>query len=628
MATAPELYDVAAQIVKSEAQAGVSSATRVYAFGSCPIGDLNTVVPVTSVSDAAQKLGCAPGDGYSLSEIIVAAFEVVGLGQVLCIPVSHEISYTDAWKGDAALETGVYTYEKCIREDPGTVNILVAPSVVDKEFLSAMLGLCQSQDGIKSYMIYDVPGSRDQIDAGGFAKPDPISAAKKDLIQSGYATAVWGNVRTSGGYSISGAAVRACMQALNDSENQAPSRVGGNLPLGGVVGIDGQHFGSSGKYPLFLNLDSTVSAGSAAALESIFPNAILSSHPLSYSLSKMLPMFAKDIHGVQFPAHLVMQSGEIRKVDVTMDNTNSTWSFNPSGVENNEAIVALIGYKAIDEGMLLNPVVIPISAIYQGVAIDLTGSLSEDIDYVAGSDGVVDYLTIIPQSVKVGGVGFVYDETLNEGAGAIVKDLLPILNGASGKPVVEGAPVFGIYEDDIPTFYAHAEDDRYMDIRKGAYVDLIKLRKVDANSLSADGVCSVLCKYGTQYTWGDHTSAFVNNKVADERDRFENQMRMLQYICNWFLLTFGVIIDDGMTLQLRNDIIGATQAKLNGLVALGALIGQPRCTFEAANNPKDEIAMGHFVFDIRVTGTIPTKYLKAKVRYTDEGLSIYSLEAA
>ena len=96
-------------------------------------------------------------------------------------------------------------------------------------------------------------------------------------------------------------------------------------------------------------------------------------------------------------------------------------------------------------------------------------------------------------------------------------------------------------------------------------------------------------------------------------------------VCNWFILTFGPIIDDGMTLQLRNDIILATQTKLNSLVAVGALIGQPTCTFEAAENPKDEIAMGHFVFNIRVTGAIPVKYLVAKVAYTDAGLSIYEL---
>ena len=185
-------------------------------------------------------------------------------------------------------------------------------------------------------------------------------------------------------------------------------------------------------------------------------------------------------------------------------------------------------------------------------------------------------------------------------------------------------------DEDIQAFVnGNGDVDAFtMIVRKGGYNDLITLRKSDANSLSADGICSVLNKYGTHFTWGDHTSAFFHNQVADERDRFENQMRMLQYICNWFILTFGAVIDDGMTLQLRNDIIGATQAKLNGLVALGALIGQPRCTFEAASNSKDEIAMGHFVFDIRVTGTIPTKYLKAKVRYTDEGLSIYSMEAA
>ena len=102
---------------------------------------------------------------------------------------------------------------------------------------------------------------------------------------------------------------------------------------------------------------------------------------------------------------------------------------------------------------------------------------------------------------------------------------------------------------------------------------------------------------------------------------------MTQYIANWTILTFGNIIDDGMTLQMRNNILMAIQTKLNSLVGIGALIGTPSCTFEALDNPKEEIAKGHFVFNIRVTGTIPAKYLVFKVRYTDDGLKVYTSEA-
>ena len=102
---------------------------------------------------------------------------------------------------------------------------------------------------------------------------------------------------------------------------------------------------------------------------------------------------------------------------------------------------------------------------------------------------------------------------------------------------------------------------------------------------------------------------------------------MTQYIANWTVLTFGNIIDDGMTLQMRNNILMAIQTKLNSLVGIGALIGTPSCTFEALDNPKEEIAQGHFVFNIRVTGTIPAKYLVFKVRYTDEGLKVFTSQA-
>lgn len=612
----PESYGSAARIVRSEAQAGVSSATRVYMFGSSPKGELGKLYAVTSVSEAAQKIGCVPGDGYSLTEAIIAAFQVAGLGQILCIPVSHDLVYSSEWIGDAAKETGVYAYSRFVREDPGTVNILCAPSVTDGQFLSAMLSLCKPQDDIKSYMIYDVAGKYEQI-SDGFADPESISESK--LISDGYATAVWGCVRTSGGYSVSGAAVRACVQAVNDAEFNAPARVGGNLPLSGVVGVDGRMFGSAKRYPLFPNCDSSISAGSPSDVDDIFIDPVISSRALSYNLSRILPMFANNLEQKQFPAHIVMESGEIRETVAEMTNTANTWSFEPvSNIEAGENIIALIGYDKSGD-VLKNPVVIPVVATYSNSPIDLTSAMSASVTYVAGCQGLYPGLVAIPQSVKVGGVGFMFD------GNDVVIDPIEIVIGSGNQPVLEGDVCFAVKANELEAFYAAYDEPRSMVIRRDSYDDIINIRRTDANALSADGICTVINRYGSFYTWGDHTSAFFNNQVADERDRFENQMRMLQYVCNWFILTFGPIIDDGMTLQLRNDIILATQTKLNSLVAVGALIGQPTCTFEAAENPKDEIAMGHFVFNIRVTGAIPVKYLVAKVAYTDAGLSVYEL---
>lgn len=620
MADQEEFYGVESYLDSSEAQTGVSSATRVYFFGSCPKGELGRAYSISGAVSADDLLGAVPGNGYSLSEA-VAAMETCGLGRAIFIPVSHEMSYSDAWIGSAANETGVYAYEKCLREDPGTVNILCAPGVTNTDFLGALAARCHAEDGeIKSYLIYDVVSDASQVREGGYADPDAISATK--VSYGGCSTAVWGCVRTSAGYSVSGSAIRACLQALSDREQGAPSRVGGNLALTKMVGIDGKYFGTAGKYPLFLNVDSTIGADSASALSDLFDNPTISSHPLSYSLSKVLPMFEKNITAKQFPAHVVMQDGSLRSVVVSMTNTDVAWGFVfVSGVVKGESITALIGYDKVGD-KLLNPVVIPFSATYAGEALDLTSALSGDVNYVSASDGVTEGIAIIPQSVKVGGVGFVYE------GGHIVKDLVPIVEGELGQPVIEGDACYGIYESELEAFVAHADDDRHMDIRKGAYEGLIVLKKDDANKLSADGICSWLNKYGTFYSYGDHTSAFKNNKVADERWRFENQERMAEYMANWTILSFGNIIDDGMTLQMRNNILMAIQTKLNSLVGIGALIGTPTAEFIALDNPTANIAQGHFVFNIKITGTIPAKYLVFKVKYTDEGLKVYTSDAA
>jgi phage tail sheath protein FI len=75
---------------------------------------------------------------------------------------------------------------------------------------------------------------------------------------------------------------------------------------------------------------------------------------------------------------------------------------------------------------------------------------------------------------------------------------------------------------------------------------------------------------------------------------------------------------------MRNDIINEQTNYLNGLVAIGGLIGNPRCEFLATSNSIDNIVEGKFVWDINTTETNPAKVIEAKIAFTTEGLLAYT----
>lgn len=155
----------------------------------------------------------------------------------------------------------------------------------------------------------------------------------------------------------------------------------------------------------------------------------------------------------------------------------------------------------------------------------------------------------------------------------------------------------------------------------------IYLSKSASTELSAGGICAVVRRSGSYFTWGDHTSAFVEGGSAPERARFENRSRMGLFIKNRWLIKYGGQIDEPMTLQMRNDVINEQVNFMYSLVASGALVGMPSCTFEAENNTADGIAQGHFVWNIYHTETPPAKYMSALISYTDAGLDAYTMEA-
>ena len=396
-----ENYGSEAILIESQGFVGVSTNTNLVFIGSSPKGTLNEAVTVTSLTDASTKLGLALGDGYNLSEALEAAFSIAGINKVTCIPISNDQAPAKSdYLGNAELGTGIYAYEEMLRNAPSATNLVCLPSVTDGEILSAMLALCKNADGLyASYLVYDLPLTDSALNASNYVVPATI--VKNKTISDMYSTAVWGQIRTSAGHDISGAAVRASLMAKADANYGVPARVGGNIEVPAIQGV--------------------------------------------------------------------------------------------VGLKGEEKVIA-------------------------------------------------------------------------------------------------------------------------------------KIPRSSANELSADGICTVRRRGSVYVTWGDHTSAFAGGNVTDELARFENRIRMNAMLKNRWVMKYEPIIDSPLTLQMRNDIINAEQDYLNGLVAIGALIGEPKCEFIAESNPIDDIVQGNFTWNIAVTETNPLKYMLARIAFSVAGLSFYTTQ--
>lgn len=144
------------------------------------------------------------------------------------------------------------------------------------------------------------------------------------------------------------------------------------------------------------------------------------------------------------------------------------------------------------------------------------------------------------------------------------------------------------------------------------------------NDVVENGIISLVNKgNNVWYTWGDHTSAVTAGAVDDETYRFDSTVAVLYHILNRFVGKWQSTIDDPMTLMIRNCIINEEQDYLNGLLAIGSLVGHPKCEFKAIDNTSDTIGLGQFYFTNIATFTPPTKYLELAMQYTDSGLSAY-----
>lgn len=146
----------------------------------------------------------------------------------------------------------------------------------------------------------------------------------------------------------------------------------------------------------------------------------------------------------------------------------------------------------------------------------------------------------------------------------------------------------------------------------------------DANLLAAAGITTGIFWEGDWRIWGDHTAAFVDGGDYQAREIFDVSVLMLYYIVNSFQRDWGATIDQPMTVALRDTILNREQAKLDALVAVGALIGTPTVeVVEGSTSAEgtDRLLAG-FEWQIATTVTPPLKSATMTVSYTDAGYAV------
>ncbi|MCB6992897.1 phage tail sheath family protein [bacterium 210820-DFI.6.37] len=144
-----------------------------------------------------------------------------------------------------------------------------------------------------------------------------------------------------------------------------------------------------------------------------------------------------------------------------------------------------------------------------------------------------------------------------------------------------------------------------------------------ANELNEKGITTAIYWGGDNVLWGPHTAAYIYGKVTDKRAIFDNSIRMMMYVSNSFQEEHALEIDKPMTKAMADTIKAREQEKLDALVSIGALIGEPIIVFEEKDNSLDELMEGNFVWRQKGTPTPPFKSGTLMVAYTDEGYSVY-----
>lgn len=144
--------------------------------------------------------------------------------------------------------------------------------------------------------------------------------------------------------------------------------------------------------------------------------------------------------------------------------------------------------------------------------------------------------------------------------------------------------------------------------------------------LNKNGIASACYIGGRWVIWGAH-SANYNQDDADYVNVAETNLMMLYYISNDFQHRRTLDVDQPLTPNDIRTIASEEQARLDALIAVGALtFGE--VVMNASADARSDALSGDWSFAFRVTTTPLAKSLTAVVTWTDDGFATYFEDVA
>lgn len=126
----------------------------------------------------------------------------------------------------------------------------------------------------------------------------------------------------------------------------------------------------------------------------------------------------------------------------------------------------------------------------------------------------------------------------------------------------------------------------------------------EANYLNGQGVVTALNFVNGWTAWGNRTGCYPAN--TDPKDAFIPVRRMFDWIANTIILSHWKKVDNPLNRRQIDTVVDSINIWLNGLAAIGALLGG-RVAFVNAENPTTSLIDGIVKYHVYLGGQVPNR---------------------
>lgn len=140
----------------------------------------------------------------------------------------------------------------------------------------------------------------------------------------------------------------------------------------------------------------------------------------------------------------------------------------------------------------------------------------------------------------------------------------------------------------------------------------VELNLEQANYLNGQGIVTGSNFYGGWKLWGNRTACYPGN--TDPKDAFSYARRMFNWHKQTFILTYWQQVDGPVNRRFIERILDSENIRLNGLTAMGALLGA-RIEFAESDNPTTSLIDGIVKFHTYFTPPIGARDIENDIEF-------------